>query len=126
MGTKRCSTIISSSGMNSEIMEIAAKNDAEFACNAIFDRIANPPKGRDDGAPGAAGWVGLSGGGNRTLRTKGYQVIPKGEHLLLLLPGGGGYGDPKQRDPALVAQDVRDGLISPEAALRDYGVTVTQ
>ncbi len=107
-----------------QIMEISAKNEAEFAVNAIFDRVANPPKGRDGGGKGAAGWVGLAGGNNRTLRTKGFQTVPKGEHLLLLLPGGGGYGDPRQRDPALVAADVRDGLVSKEQALREYGVTI--
>lgn len=36
--------------------------------------------------------------------------------------GGGGWGDPFARDPARVAADVRDGVISPEAAARDYGV----
>jgi N-methylhydantoinase B len=55
------------------------------------------------------------------LRTKGFQVVPKGRHLLLKLPGGGGMGDPRERDPALVARDVADGLVSPEAAARDYG-----
>jgi N-methylhydantoinase B len=59
-----------------------------------------------------------------TLRTKGFQVIPDGDRLLLEMPGGGGMGDPKDRDPALLARDVRDGLVSPEAARRDYGKTV--
>ena len=40
-------------------MEIGAKGDAEFAVNAIFDRVANAPRGRDGGGDGAAGWVGL-------------------------------------------------------------------
>ncbi len=46
------------------------------------------------------------------LRTKGFQVIPDGERLILELPGGAGMGDPTTRDPALVARDVRDGLVS--------------
>lgn len=107
-----------------QIMEVGVKNDAEFAVNAIFDRVANAPRGRAGGKPGAAGWVGLAGGGNRRLRTKGFQIVPRGEHLLLRLPGGGGYGDPRERDPALVAADVRDGLVSKEAALAEYGVTI--
>ncbi len=36
--------------------------------------------------------------------------------------GGGGYGSPLDRDPALVARDVLDGLVTEEAARRDYGV----
>lgn len=92
-----------------QIMEIGAKGDAEFAVNAIFDRVANAPKGRDGGGEGAPGWVGLTDG--TTIRTKGYQVIPTGKRLRLMLPGGGGMGDPAQRDPALVERDIADGLI---------------
>jgi N-methylhydantoinase B len=38
--------------------------------------------------------------------------------------GGGGFGDPFERDPALVLEDVRDGYVSVEGAARDYGVAV--
>jgi N-methylhydantoinase B len=38
--------------------------------------------------------------------------------------GGGGYGDPRQRDPALVAADVADGLVSIARAREVYGVVV--
>jgi N-methylhydantoinase B len=102
-----------------KIMEIGTKGDAEFAVNAIFDRVANPPKGRDGGGDGAAGWVGLDDGS--TLRTKGFQTVAKGRRLLLRLPGGGGMGDPKQRDRAKVARDVADGLVSEEQAKALYG-----
>ena len=105
-----------------QVMEIGAKGDAEFAVNAIFDRVANPPKGRDGGGDGAAGWVGLNDANGTVLRTKGFQIIPKGRRLLLKLPGGGGMGEPKARDPALVQRDVEDGLVSPEAARRIYGL----
>jgi N-methylhydantoinase B len=43
----------------------------------------------------------------------------------LELPGGGGFGDPRERDPELVAADVADGLISRDQAARDYGVALT-
>lgn len=105
-----------------QIMEIGAKGDAEFAVNAIFDRVANPPKGRDGGGEGAGGWVGLNDANGTVLRTKGFQIIPKGRRLLLKLPGGGGMGDPKARDPELVKRDVADGLITPQAARDIYGV----
>jgi N-methylhydantoinase B len=107
-----------------QVMEIGAKGDAEFAVNAIFDRVANPPKGREGGGEGASGWVGLNDANGTPLRTKGFQVIPKGRRLLLKLPGGGGMGDPKQRDPELVKRDVADGLITRQAARETYGVEV--
>jgi len=107
-----------------QVMEIGAKGDAEFAVNAIFDRVANAPKGREGGGEGATGWVGLNDPNGTVLRTKGFQIVPKGRRLLLKLPGGGGMGDPKDRDPALVQRDIEDGLVSPEAARTVYGVKV--
>ena len=47
----------------------------------------------------------------------------KDSRVLLAQPGGGGYGDPKERDRASVLEDLRQGYISIEAAERDYGVT---
>jgi N-methylhydantoinase B len=105
-----------------QVMEIAGKGDLEFAVNAVFDRVSNAPRGRDGGLDGAAGEVRQTSG--KKLRTKGFQIIPDGERLLLNLPGGGGMGDPATRDPALVARDVRDGLVSVEAARAMYKVAV--
>jgi N-methylhydantoinase B len=39
-------------------------------------------------------------------------------------PGGAGMGDPTMRDPALVARDVRDGLVSAENARSLYKVVI--
>jgi N-methylhydantoinase B len=107
-----------------QIMEIGARDDFEFACNAVFDRVANPPRGRDGGHDGTAGYVGLVSGA--ALRSKGFQLIPEGDRLLLLLPGGGGMGDPSARDPALVERDVRDGLITAEQAKTVYKVMLDE
>ncbi len=52
------------------------------------------------------------------------QTVPAGDRLILELPGGGGLGSPQERDPALVAEDVRNGLVSAESARADYGVVV--
>jgi N-methylhydantoinase B len=50
--------------------------------------------------------------------------IRRGDLVRLESPGGGGFGNPLQRDPALVARDVRLGYVSSESAARDYGVAV--
>jgi N-methylhydantoinase B len=109
-------------GGTGQTMEIGAKGDLEFAVNATFDRIANAPKGREGGLDGAPGVVALQSG--KTLRTKGFQIIPDGDRLVLKLPGGAGMGDPTTRDPALVAHDVRDGLVSASNARALYQVVV--
>ncbi len=44
-----------------------------------------------------------------------------GDRVRLRTPGGGGYGDPARRDPALIAEDVAEGYVTPAAATRDYG-----
>ena len=47
-----------------------------------------------------------------------------GDLCILRVPGGGGYGDPKQRESVLVKRDVGNGLVSPQAAREIYGVEV--
>jgi N-methylhydantoinase B len=106
-----------------QVMEIATKGDLAFAVNATFDRIANPPKGREGGLNGASGRVTRKNGS--VLRTKGLQVIEDGDRLMLDLPGGAGMGDPTARDPVLVARDVQDGLVSAANARALYKVAVT-
>ena len=71
------------------------------------------------------GWTGrveLKSG--KIMRNKGTQSIPSGDRLHLEMPGGGGYGDPMNRDPARVAIDVRDGMVSAQAAKEHYGVVL--
>jgi N-methylhydantoinase B len=51
--------------------------------------------------------------------------IGKDGRFICYGPAGGGYGDPLERDPQKVADDVLDGVISVETALRDYGVVVS-
>ncbi len=50
------------------------------------------------------------------------ETIQPGERAANKNPGGGGYGNPFERDIARVIEDVRNGLVSIEGARRDYGV----
>ncbi|MGH7775620.1 MAG: hydantoinase B/oxoprolinase family protein [Candidatus Dormibacterales bacterium] len=52
--------------------------------------------------------------------------VPAGTLLRLRTTGGGGWGDPFDREPELVVRDVVRGLVSEEAAERDYGVLVRE
>ena len=48
-----------------------------------------------------------------------------GDRVIVTSGCGGGYGDPLLRPPEQVVADVADGYIGADAALRDYGVVVT-
>jgi N-methylhydantoinase B len=50
--------------------------------------------------------------------------LANGDVLRVITPGGGGYGDPKQRDPAAIRRDLIEGKISAKAARETYGVNV--
>ena len=48
-------------------------------------------------------------------------MIEPGTRLRMIYAGGGGYGDPNTRDRSAIADDLRDGYVTPSAALADYG-----
>ena len=102
-----------------QVIEIGANPGHRMYVNAMFDRCDHPARGRDGGQEGAAGGVELDDG--TALMSKGKQWLPDGRRLVLNLPGGGGYGDPAERDPALVEQDLEREYISPAQAATDYG-----
>ncbi|GAA5077892.1 N-methylhydantoinase B [Thermocatellispora tengchongensis] len=57
----------------------------------------------------------------RRVSTKRTRVEP-GDRVTLLTAGGGGHGDPRERDPEAVREDVAEGYVSREAAREVYGV----
>jgi N-methylhydantoinase B len=57
------------------------------------------------------------------MRVKGKQFVPHGRKVMMAFPGGAGYGDPTERDKALVKRDLSRGYISTEVAARDYGLS---
>jgi N-methylhydantoinase B len=102
-----------------QVVEFSHADAAPMVLGATFERIAHPARGADGGAAGAAGRASLKSGA--ALKGKGRQLVPAGERVVLQTPGGGGIGDPKQRDRQRLAQDLRDGLISAQAARAIYG-----
>ena len=82
---------------------------------------------KDHPAQGFMG--GLAGAPNRIVRNEGEFVHPKstnymkpGDKLHINYAGGGGFFPPRERDRAAVEEDLREGLISAEAARKDYGL----
>jgi N-methylhydantoinase B len=63
-------------------------------------------------------------GAQRELAVNVFHAVDEGDTFELVSQGGGGFGDPLERDPDRVLRDVIDGLVSEGAALADYGVTI--
>lgn len=103
-----------------QTIEIEPREGYEFHFNAMFDRIENPARGRSEGAPGAPGSVRLSDG--TPLKGKGRQKVGAGQRLILSLPGGGGFGDPRKRVREHVQADLAAGYISRGQAASEYGL----
>jgi N-methylhydantoinase B len=90
------------------------------------DGMTNPPFGVYGGHAGDGGALyRTNADGSRTFFSMiGYYRVREGESWVSHSTGGGGYGDPYERDPERVARDVRDGLVSRESAFEHYGVVL--
>ena len=90
------------------------------------ERVEHGPYGLDGGHPGTAGKQILSDeDGETELRPKALFTVEPGDTLRTQTPGGGGYGDPTERSPERVRKDVRNGVISEQAATDVYDVSPT-
>jgi N-methylhydantoinase B len=99
---------------------------ARLSC--LGDREHFPPFGIQGGKPGSRhGLVaghGTDGEHDLTLKVSGYE-LEAGESVTIFAGGGGGYGNPFERDPALVADDVVKGYVTTDGAADEYGVIVS-
>jgi len=93
-----------------QVMEIGPADGYLFEFSAMFDRIANPARGRAGGGDGAPGRVYLDDG--TEFAGKGKQTVPADRRLILELPGGGGFGNPAERDASATENDRAQGYVS--------------
>jgi len=116
------------------VMRIA--EGAEITVSALLDRTQPGfrPWGLDGGGPGGNAAIKVKLAGTDEFRTfpevfgtasasKFTNIVLRaGDEVLLDSPGGGGYGDPRERDRDAVRHDVAEGLVSPAAARDIYGL----
>ncbi|MEE9257481.1 MAG: hydantoinase B/oxoprolinase family protein, partial [bacterium] len=103
-----------------EILSPATHSTRSEACRTVTSF------GLLGGKPGGIARVRWSADGGRSAEDMvqyGNTSLEAGR-LIIESPGGGGFGAPSERPPALVAEDVRDGVVSVEGAARDYGVAL--
>jgi N-methylhydantoinase B len=87
------------------------------------ERHVHPARGAHGGGDGARSEsvIERADGTHEVIASKILTEVNCGDRLILKTGGGGGYGDPSQRDGARVADDIADGKISPDAAHAIYG-----
>ncbi len=93
-----------------QVIELSAADGYELQFSAMFDRINHPARGRSGGSEGAPGRVYLDDGS--PFGSKGKQLVPAGRHLVLELPGGGGWGEASQRSEQARERDRIQGYVS--------------
>lgn len=98
--------------------------DEEGALYTQFDHFKVPPFGLAGGRPGGVGGLAVESGGRVIpLRSKtAHQPLRRGDVVRMRTQGGGGYGDPRRRDPERIRRDLREGKVTPEGLRRDYGL----
>ena len=102
--------------------EMGCRTESPWTVSPMVDRIRYPPEGILGGLPGARGELLIDG--REEGRPKTMLTLQPGQRVQLNLPGGGGFGDPLERDPQMVLADVVEGYVSITGAARDYGVVV--
>jgi N-methylhydantoinase B len=92
----------------------------------LVKRTQCPPWGLWGGEPGEYGTYLLREPGEREFRAaRGvHRPVPVGSEVIVRTGGGGGWGDPLERDVKAVCADVREDFVSRQAAGEDYGVVL--
>ena len=104
--------------------------EGQAAASFVGDRAKTPPFGILGGKSAKTNRFVFRLDGKEyvpPLLTKGHRIqLKSGDRIRLETPGGGGYGEPWDRDPEQVRKDVKSGYITTEAAAEEYGVVVVR
>ncbi|MDE0388317.1 MAG: hydantoinase B/oxoprolinase family protein, partial [Rhodospirillales bacterium] len=79
--------------------------------------------GGNEGSPNYVEFIPNEGERQRFAFVSGLKT-QRDDVIRVVTGNGGGFGNPKRRDPARVRRDIRNGLISAERAREVYGVTI--
>ena len=92
-----------------QVIAFRVRTTEPFVCSVLCDRTSRPARGFFGGEDGSLGQVLIDG--KPPKNPKAEQTVPAGALVEVLLPGGGGYGLPEERDSALHARDIRDHYV---------------
>lgn len=99
-------------------MALRCTADEPVTLTFLGDRTHNPALGLMGGRTGRRGSITLNG---EEINPKKTYLLRKGDRLVLEVPGGGGFGEPRERDPSLILADLEEGMVTPETAREVYG-----
>lgn len=97
-------------GLGQKIVIKCIENKEMKISAAAFEKITKGPSGLKGGLSGSPGQVKISDG--TKIKDKGTYIIPKGKKVIIITPGGGGYGNPKDRDQNQIKNDIKFGLVN--------------
>ncbi|MCY4290426.1 MAG: hydantoinase B/oxoprolinase family protein [Roseovarius sp.] len=92
-------------------LELTSANGQPFVVFLSVERLKFPALGRMGGHPGATGRISMRNKGG-DIPGKGELRVEDGDLLIFETPGGGGHGDPAERDRKALELDIRRGLVS--------------
>ena len=97
--------------------------DHDARATVCMERTKSPPFGIQGGEAGGAGAIEVEfpDGTTTALNSKGAFDAPAGSRIRIRSPGSGGFGDPRARDPELLASDIANGYVTEKAARDKYG-----
>lgn len=101
-------------------VEVEIKTNGPLHLSLLADRHEHPATGLNGGHSGMPNSITTAGG--TRLHPKSKTMLASGERLVLVYAGGGGYGEPRERDRERVMRDLDNGYISEQAAHDVYGV----
>jgi N-methylhydantoinase B len=103
-------------------IEMTSSNGAPFIVFLSVERLKFPALGRMGGQPGAPGRIRFRDGA-ADIPGKGELRVEADDYLIFETPGGGGFGNPADRNPEALALDLKRGLVSDEGAKAYGGAT---
>ena len=99
-------------GLGQEIL-IESRSETPIAVSFLAERTLFPAFGIEGGRDGAPGELLING---KKTDPKMQYVVRKGDTISLGTPGGGGHGDPRQRDTGALAADIDSGYVTDRSA----------